>query len=96
MVSELGVGTTFQVMIRATAVTAEQPAPPAIDVFLTDKRTLIVDDNETNRQILTKQTESWGMMPVAVDSGAVALALIEKGESYDVAILDMMMRNWMG
>jgi CheY-like chemotaxis protein/HPt (histidine-containing phosphotransfer) domain-containing protein len=55
------------------------------------KRILIVDDNETNRYILARQLDSWGMRPIAVESGYAALDLIKQGESYNVAILDMQM-----
>ncbi len=50
-----------------------------------------MDDNETNRQILTLQTRSWGMQPHAVASGYEALALLERGELFDLALLDMHM-----
>ena len=89
--SELGVGTTFHLTIQATAVPDQQLALPPVEALLTDMRALIVDDNSTSRQILSKQIESWGMIPVAVASGAAALTLIEKEEPFDVAILDMVM-----
>ena len=54
-------------------------------------RILIVDDIETNRKILVKQTASWGMIPTAVSSGSEALRLIKKGEPFDIGILDMQM-----
>ncbi|HEX2523225.1 MAG TPA: response regulator, partial [Terriglobia bacterium] len=50
-----------------------------------------MDDNETNRQILTRQTRSWGMQPHAVCSGYKALELLERGHSFDVGLLDMHM-----
>src|SRR5262249_24597017 len=50
-----------------------------------------VDDNATNREIVTRHARSWGMEPVAVELPAAALELIAKGEPFDVAVLDMMM-----
>lgn len=90
--SEVGKGSTFHFTIQAAAgnthrhvfLRGNQPA-------LTGKRVLIVDDNETNRLILTKQTNLWGIIPTAVQSGSAALAQIDKGESFDLAILDMHM-----
>jgi CheY-like chemotaxis protein/HPt (histidine-containing phosphotransfer) domain-containing protein len=38
---------------------------------------LIVDDNATNRQILILQAQSWGMIPLAVSSGAEALSCLQ-------------------
>ncbi len=58
---------------------------------LTDRRLLIVDDNATNRRILTLQTSKWGMIPRAAESGAQALEWIHQGETFDLALLDMQM-----
>jgi CheY-like chemotaxis protein/HPt (histidine-containing phosphotransfer) domain-containing protein len=56
---------------------------------------LIVDDNATNRKILSHQLGSWGMVHAEVDSGARALdalrAAARRGEPYDLAVLDLMM-----
>ena len=58
---------------------------------LAGKRILIVDDNATNREIVTRHARSWEMEPVAVELPAAALELIAEGEPFDVAVLDMMM-----
>ncbi|MEA5550215.1 response regulator [Anabaena cylindrica UHCC 0172] len=58
---------------------------------LAGKRLLIVDDNATNRQILTLQAETWGMITRAAKSGTEALSWLEQGETFDIAILDMQM-----
>ncbi|WP_333466238.1 response regulator [Microcoleus sp. T3_B1] len=58
---------------------------------LSGKRLLIVDDNPTNRQILTLQAEIWGMIISAAQSGNEALSWIHQGKSFDIAILDMQM-----
>jgi CheY-like chemotaxis protein/HPt (histidine-containing phosphotransfer) domain-containing protein len=52
---------------------------------------LLVDDNATNRRILTLQTKAWGMASVAVASGPEALDVLKRGEMFDLAILDMHM-----
>ena len=36
--------------------------------------------------ILVRQLRSWGMLPIAVTSGADALRLLTEGESFDLAI----------
>ena len=58
-------------------------------------RVLIVDDNATNRKILSKQVAPWGMVPDAVEGGWRAMeslrAAVGLGEPYDLAILDMQM-----
>jgi PAS domain S-box-containing protein len=58
---------------------------------LAGKRVLIVDDNATNRQILTLQAQSWGMVPSASASARLALDWIAAKEEFDLAILDMQM-----
>ncbi len=55
------------------------------------KRLLIVDDNATNREILTLQAQGWGMLPRAAESGTKALSWLQSGERFDIAILDMQM-----
>ena len=60
-------------------------------LHLTGKRLLIVDDNATNRQVLTLQAQSWGMLPQAAQSGAEALDRLNQGEKFDIAILDTCM-----
>jgi signal transduction histidine kinase/DNA-binding response OmpR family regulator len=88
-----GCGTTFRFSIRAQAV----PLPPERERFigqqphLEGRRVLIVDDNEINRRILTLQTESWGMNARATEFPDEALEWIERGDPFDLAILDMHM-----
>jgi PAS domain S-box-containing protein len=92
--SEEGVGSTFSFTI---AVPEATDVDPAIDVGkapkLEGKRLLIVDDNATNRKILTLQGRSWGMVTQAVSSGFEALALFSNADNndFDLAILDMQM-----
>jgi PAS domain S-box-containing protein len=90
--SEQGSGSTFRITLPVTA--AEVPSPiPLEDGLpqLAGKRILVVDDNATNREIVSRHARSWGMEPVAVELPSEALALIEAGEPFDVAVLDMMM-----
>jgi PAS domain S-box-containing protein len=75
-----------------------QCSPSYLPVNLSDiipqlagKRLLIVDDNATNRQILTRQLVSWGMLPRAGCSGDEALGWLSEYERFDLAILDMQM-----
>jgi PAS domain S-box-containing protein len=90
--SEEGKGSTFHIELTAS----EADVPPRLlpgDGLpkLAGMRMLVVDDNATNREIVSRQARSWGMEPVAVERASEALALIETGESFDVAALDMLM-----
>src|SRR5947209_3132173 len=90
--SEPGVGSTFYFTILVQeAPTPSRPYLDSSQPYLTGKRVLIVDDNATNRSILTLQTQSWGMLPYACTSGQEALAQVQAGVAFDVAILDMQM-----
>ena len=51
----------------------------------------MVDDNALNREIVSRHARSWGMSPVAVDLPSQALALLDAGERFDVAVLDLLM-----
>ncbi|HKD93274.1 MAG TPA: GAF domain-containing protein [Gaiellaceae bacterium] len=95
--SEQGQGSTFRISLPATA--ADVPARIAFDdglPHLAGKRILIVDDNATNREIVTRHARSWQMEPVALERPVDALELIAKGEPFDIAVLDMMMPDMDG
>ena len=90
--SEVGHGSTFHfsIQVRASAETAvssnNQP-----DMLLHDQTILIVDDNETNRFILSRQAQSWGMQPYDFATGTEVLTWLREGNSCDIAVLDMNM-----
>ena len=88
--SEVGIGSTFHFTIQAEAdATATEPLDNS---SLVNKRILIVDDNASSRLILSEHTKRMGLVPVAVESAAAALALLEDGESrFDLALTDMQM-----
>jgi len=89
--SEVGKGSTFHFEIPAQSV--EMPIPAAIGRSvarsLDGLHVLIVDDNPTNRWILHMQVESWGMVPVLAEGSRQALNLIEHGDEFALAILDL-------
>ena len=41
---------------------------------------LVVDDNETNRQILEEMLKSWGMIPTAADSAQQAMTELQRAQ----------------
>ena len=55
------------------------------------KRVLVVDDNATNRRILTLQGKTWGMNIRGTESPKEALKWIKRDEPFDLALLDMNM-----
>jgi len=90
--SEEGKGSTFHIGLPVDAAEAPaRAATPSALPQLAGKRLLVVDDNATNREIVTRHARSWGMEAVAVASPAKALARIKEGEPFDVAVLDLVM-----
>ena len=90
--STLGEGSTFHFTFVAEAVPSQlrvymRGAAPQ----LVGKRLLVVDDNATNRRILTLQGDGWGMHVRAASSGAEALKWLDQGDPFDLAVLDMQM-----
>ncbi|MEM8484418.1 MAG: response regulator [Bacteroidota bacterium] len=86
--STAGSGSIFYLTITAEAIA---DAPKNDTSILNGKTALIVDDNATNRTILSAMTTSWQMQPTAVASGAEALGLINSGHQFDIALLDYQM-----
>src|SRR4030095_2148261 len=89
--SEVGRGSDFRFTIRAYA--AEAPLHTRRDLrgvqpSLRDKRVLVVDDNATNRRILTTYLATWGMPALATGSPHEALPCIRDDERFDVGLLD--------
>jgi signal transduction histidine kinase/DNA-binding response OmpR family regulator/putative methionine-R-sulfoxide reductase with GAF domain len=90
-----GEGSRFRLSLRTAA--AVLPAEtPLLPVDLAGRHALVVDDNATNRRILTAQLERWSMRVTALERPAEALASARDGQSFDVAILDLHMPDMDG
>ncbi|MCC6414388.1 MAG: response regulator, partial [Opitutaceae bacterium] len=95
--SVVGAGSTFHFTIQAEAVPGKPQHYLAGPQFnLAGHRLLIVDDNQTNRRILSLLAEKWRMTAVSTASGLEALALLERGENFSIAVLDMHMPDMDG
>jgi PAS domain S-box-containing protein len=89
--SSPGEGSIFRFTIEAEATPLPPRAFESSVASLRGKHVLIVDDNATNRDILTRQATMWGMDARQTGSPAEALGWIRGGERFDVVILDMQM-----
>lgn len=96
--SEPGVGSTFwfDLTFEKQPLEKRQIAPLTLGpVNLTQARILIIDDNQTNRMVLTKNVEALGSRVDAVSSGAKGLESLRNahraGDPYHVVLLDMQM-----
>jgi PAS domain S-box-containing protein len=95
--SSVGIGSTFYfTLVADSASSSEILDLEIIQPNLTEKRLLVVDDNATNRQVISLQASNWGMIVHSVESGLQALELINSGEEFDIAVLDMQMPNMDG
>jgi CheY-like chemotaxis protein len=80
--SQPGQGSTFHFTLRLPV--QDKPALDAASLHpehLQDLHVLIVDDNFTNRKVLTGMLTRWGMKPTAVEGGGAALQALEVAKS---------------
>jgi two-component system sensor histidine kinase/response regulator len=90
--SQPGEGTTFHFTTCFDVATeSEQPAPPD-EARLAGTPVLVVDDNATNRRILTELLWRWKMKPASAASGMEALSMLrlatERGDPFALVITD--------
>jgi PAS domain S-box-containing protein len=95
--SETGRGSQFHFTVRmgvadSKPVEVGSVAPPEI---LRGVKTLIVDDNPTNRRILEGMLKRWEMKSTSVEGGVAALSRLSEaqdaGEPYALVVTDMHM-----
>jgi CheY-like chemotaxis protein len=80
--SEMGRGSVFHVSLQLPIAgdIAVGPSRSAIDV-IGGTRVLVVDDNETNRQILEEMLKNWGMVPATAESAQRAMIDLQQARS---------------
>jgi signal transduction histidine kinase/CheY-like chemotaxis protein/HPt (histidine-containing phosphotransfer) domain-containing protein len=90
-----GVGSSFRFSARFPRQTGAVAQRAARRAELQGKRTLVVDDNATNREVLARSLQASGMAVTCAADGPSALRLAldaaARGIPYELAILDMMM-----
>jgi len=94
--STLGSGSVFRFTARFVQRSADQSQwAGRRRTELQGKRTLVVDDNATNREVLARSLQSNGMAVTCASDGPsalrIALEAAARGTPYELAILDMMM-----
>jgi len=79
---------------------ASDVPPPTTLASLEGARVLIVDDNQTNREILIEALTNWNARPIAVDHAYSALEMLRaatgSGKRFDCIVLDMQMPDMDG
>ncbi len=91
--SKVGTGSTFWFTARFAHSPDAPPMQLGVREDLGALRVLVVDDNKTNREIISQYLTSWGMANDAADSGDHALSQMQRAvvenRPYDVAIIDL-------
>ncbi len=93
--SEENSGSCFSFEIELEESDESETVLPSVDIR--GAQILIVDDNQTNREVLIGQLQSWGANVVEADSAAQAMAVLEARyndsslSEFVVAFLDMQM-----
>ncbi len=92
---EEGIGSEFCFTLELEKQSADQINEIRKPAGLKGLKVLIVDDNLTNRKVLSYQTKSWKMLPTEAENGVIALETLkmaaEENKPFDLAILDLMM-----
>jgi PAS domain S-box-containing protein len=89
-----GTGSSFHFTINTMVVDMPEHVhqiAKGIQPQMDGKCVLIVDDNDTNRRILTLQLHNWGIQTRDTASPSEALNWVQQGDPFDLAILDMHM-----
>ncbi len=77
--SEVGRGSIFHVLVPMPVASEDQTRPPQTSTGVVGgTRVLVVDDNQTNRQILEEMLKNWGMLPTTADGARQALEELRK------------------
>jgi len=88
--STLGVGSTFSFEIACRP--AEGSAAPHLADRVPEfegRRVLLVDDNDACRNVCENALRGWGFDVEALPEGAEALAGVQGGQRFDLALLDL-------
>jgi two-component system sensor histidine kinase/response regulator len=99
--SRPGLGSDFHFVVSLPRSSAIPETPvQGLPVNLENTRVLIVDDNRTNRRILSGLLDKWGVKSVAVGSGEAALAELAAAQDaqqpYGLILTDMHMPRMNG
>ena len=91
-------------IFRFTLPFSRQPEETGFTLFpsadIRELRVLVVDDNATNREILTRRLAAWGMRPSGAMDGPTGLEALsrahEEGDPFHIVLVDMQMSGMDG
>jgi GAF domain-containing protein/DNA-binding response OmpR family regulator len=86
-----GEGSTFRLTLPVITTVLPDAVEPLPLRSLRGCRVLVVDDNATNRRILTTFLKRWEVEAAATASPLEAIGWVRDGQQFDVAVLDLLM-----
>ncbi len=87
----VGKGSRFDFDLKLKCGVVSKPELPALDIIM-GKHILIVDDNQTNREVLKDALSCWGAEVIEAGSARSAMSYLNQAKHRpDVMILDMQM-----
>ncbi len=94
--SEVGLGSTFWFTVNLGLNVQQAELLQCLDSSsFKDVPVLVVDDNATNRRVLSQMLSNWYMNPVSVDNAEAAIeelrASHEQGRPFAIVLIDYMM-----
>jgi CheY-like chemotaxis protein len=98
--SEVGKGSAFHFEVRFQRARASVERSVVLPGDLKGLMVLVVDDNATNRRVLSETLRNWGAAPTCAESGPAALEELRRaaaaGTPYPLILLDAMMPDMDG
>ncbi|NSW58117.1 MAG: response regulator [Armatimonadetes bacterium] len=92
--SAVGEGSTFTFRVPFPVVSGKSETHTVDQAVLQGMKTLVVDDNATNRRILAEYLRGWGCVPTLVSSADQALQALRNAadrDPYRLALIDVQM-----
>ena len=86
--SAAGAGSSFIFTLQTRVATPAVPPPVTTPAVPPGRRVLVIDDNASSRGVLLRYLDNVPARTVAVADAAAATALLERGERFDLVLID--------
>ena len=94
--SEVGKGSRFEFNVLLQSGDDVSPSSLNFPLQLQDLHVLVVNENDANRDILTRQLSIWGATVVGVKDAQSALSICKEQPLFELAFIDMQMPDMDG